>query len=111
MWKTLFELVRQVLRLAEEMQQNRADLKELQRGVRDLSHKAEQEVRDIRQEFARDVRELRTATERLAYELQRVSERDEAERQKLILQLENQMLRFERRLAPPKPADESIDKT
>lgn len=39
MWKTLFELVRQVLRLAEDMQRTRSDLKELQKEVRDLAHK------------------------------------------------------------------------
>lgn len=40
--------------------------------------------------------------QRLVYEIHRVGERDEHERDKMKLWLENQLLRFERRLQLPK---------
>lgn len=40
--------------------------------------------------------------QRLVYEIQRISEREMHEREKMQLRLENQLLRFERRLPPAK---------
>jgi len=51
-------------------------------------------VKDIRKEFAK----LTVIMERLAFEIQRVSDRETTEREKMALQLENEMLKFERRL-------------
>lgn len=76
MWKRLAELARLLFTFGEELQRNRADIKELQREVRDLT----------------------TAVQRLAYELQRSRENEAHEREKLTLRLENEMLKFERRL-------------
>lgn len=92
MWKQFFELMRQMLRLTEDTQQNRADLKELQKELRDFSVVVE-----------REIHELRRAVERLAYEIQRVSDRETSEREKLALELENRLLRAERGLPPAKP--------
>ena len=52
------------------------------------------EIKELREE----VRRLAAAFERLAFEIRRVSERDEHEREKLVLQLENRLLRFEKLL-------------
>ena len=76
MWKHLFALVVRGWNLFEETAQNKAALKELQLEVEQLTDKVQL----------------------LAFELQRVAERDAHEREKLALRLENELLRFERRL-------------
>jgi hypothetical protein len=50
----------------------------------------------------RELEETNAFANRLAFELQRVSEREQQEREKLMLKLENALLRFERTLPPPK---------
>lgn len=50
------------------------------------------------QEIRKEVRELTKTVERLAYEIHRVSEKNDHEREKLALRLNNELLRFERRL-------------
>lgn len=76
MWKHLFALVVRGWNLFEETAQNKAAIKELQLEVEQLTDKVQL----------------------LAFELQRVAERDAHEREKLALRLENELLRFERRL-------------
>lgn len=44
------------------------------------------------------VKDLATAFGRPAYEIRRVGDKDESEREKLVLRLENELLKFERRL-------------
>ena len=51
-------------------------------------------MKEIRKEFTK----LSVVVERLLFEIQRVSDRETAEREKMALQLENEMLKFERRL-------------
>lgn len=51
-----------------------------------------------------ELRRLTAAVERLAYEIHRVSERETSEREKLILQLENRLLKSEKPLPPWKPS-------
>ena len=43
-----------------------------------------------------------SAVERLAYEIHRVSDKEGHEREQLALRLENELLKFERRLPPAK---------
>ncbi len=83
MWQKLSDLARSVLTFGEALQQNRADIKELQHEVRQLS----------------------MALQLLAREVQHTRESEKQEREKIILQLENQLLRFERRLPPGKDDD------
>jgi len=99
MLKDLFELLRQMLRITEDTQQNRQDIRDLKAELRDVARKSEQENRDLRDE----VRDLRSAVERLTYEIKRVDDHGTAEREKLVLLLENQLLKFERALPPAKP--------
>jgi hypothetical protein len=47
--------------------------------------------------------------QRLVYEIHRVGERDDHEREKIKLWLENQLLKFERRLQMPKQDDAEKD--
>lgn len=83
MWNKFFELARWVLLLTENTQKVRADLNALQQDFKRHVEKSETEDR-----------ELRAALERLAYEVRRVSEHDEHEREKLLLRIENQLLRL-----------------
>jgi predicted nucleic acid-binding Zn-ribbon protein len=84
MWKHLLDLLRNLLTLTRATEENRA------------------EIKDPRQEL----RSLASAVERWAYELRRATDHEKHERENLALQLENELLRFERRL-PAKHGKES----
>lgn len=78
MWKEILTTAKRLILLEENTKRNHEEIQEIRKQVRDL-----------------------TATVgRLAYELHRVSEKDEHEREKLALRLDNELLRFERRLSP-----------
>jgi Arc/MetJ-type ribon-helix-helix transcriptional regulator len=62
MWKDLFDLVRHALRLAEDNQQTKAELKELQREVRELTRRSEREALEIRHETALQLQAMQTST-------------------------------------------------
>lgn len=66
--------------LAEELKQNR------------------EEIKEVRQEL----RQLVEIVARLDAEFHAAEKYEETERKNLILQLQNELLRFERRLPPPK---------
>jgi predicted nucleic acid-binding Zn-ribbon protein len=80
MWKQILELAKRLFMLAEDTKRNR------------------DEIRELREE----VRRLTGAVERLAYETRRVSDKEGHERKQLALRLENELLKFERRLPPAK---------
>ncbi len=90
MWKYLIEFTKAVFFLQRDTQQNKDDIKKCEHNT----EKLQQDVKEIRQEFAK----LTVIVERLAFEIQRVSDRENSEREKMALQLENEMLKFERRL-------------
>ncbi len=63
------------------------------------------EIKELREELD----DLTSAVERLAYEVRRGQENETHEREKLLLRLENELLKFERRLpgkADPDPKGE-----
>lgn len=76
MWDKILETITKVITLTKQSDQNSSDIKEIQR----------------------EVRELHSWLERLAYEIQKTREEDRHEREKLALRLENELLKFERRL-------------
>ena len=78
MWQRLSDLAKTLITFGETLQQNRADIKELQQEVRRLS----------------------TALQLLAREAQHTREAEAKEREMLELQLENAFLKFEKRLRP-----------
>ena len=80
MWKQVAESLKQLLLLTERTQQNRREIKELRQEMRDHAK----------------------AVERLTYEAQRSRDQEAHEREKIALRLENEMLRFERRLPEAK---------
>ena len=71
MWKSLYELVRTMVHLSEHVQEDREEIKEIRKDLRDLT----------------------LAVERLSAHVVHVSEREERERAMLLLQLENGLLR------------------
>ena len=80
MWKQILELAKRLFMLAEDTKRNRDEIKELRE----------------------EVRRLGSALERLAYEIRRVGDKESHEREQLALHVENELLKFERRLPPGK---------
>ena len=76
MWDKFWDLLTKTITLSKQTDQNTNDIKELQR----------------------EVREIHTWLERLAYEVKRTRDDERHEREKLSLRLENELLKFERRL-------------
>lgn len=72
-----------VLTLAKDLEQNRADIKELRR----------------------DFMNLAMTVQRLSDEIKLNSQQESGERENLALKLENDMLKFERRLSQVKASD------
>ena len=87
MWRQFYDYAKQLMGLAEKTEKNIADIKE------------------IRQEL----KELTAAVQRLAYEVHRNQENEAHEREKMVLRLENALLRFERRLPPSRPSADEAD--
>jgi predicted nucleic acid-binding Zn-ribbon protein len=83
MWKQIYEALKQLLLLTQQTERNRAEIKELRQELDDLT----------------------SAVERLAYEVRRSGENETHEREKLVLRLENKLLKFERRLHGKAEAD------
>ena len=73
-----------VLTLSKDLEQNRADIKELRR----------------------DFLGLTLTVQRLADEIRLSSQKESSEREKLVLKLENEMLKFEQRLPPAKSSED-----
>jgi hypothetical protein len=75
MWQKLYEFGKQLLTLKNQVDKNTQDIKELRQ----------------------DLKELTSLVQKLAYKLDRNSENDAHEREKLMLRLENALLKIERR--------------
>ena len=76
MWDKIWDLLTKIVTLTKQTDKNTEDIKELQR----------------------EVREIHSWLERLAYEIHKTRDEDRHEREKLALRLENELLKFERRL-------------
>ncbi|HEY0019766.1 MAG TPA: hypothetical protein VGC13_25920 [Longimicrobium sp.] len=76
MWKSFYDMVRTLFRLSEDVQQDREEIKEIRKDLRDLT----------------------LIVERLAAQVVHVGEREERERAMLVLRLENGILRSQRGL-------------
>lgn len=87
MLRAIVEVTGNVLRLGQELKQNREEIKEIRKELRDAV----------------------AATERLALAMERLEERERHAREKLVLQIQNVMLRERPVLAlaePVRGADE-----
>ncbi len=98
MFKQLLDLTAKLFFLARDVQENKTDIQDIKQKIGGLQ--------DDMKDLQREVQELARGLERLAYEIRRVSDTDAHERKVLSLQLENDMLKFERRLPNPKDKEE-----
>lgn len=90
MWKQVYEYARDWLTISREVQENKTDIKDVKQEVR--------EIRDELQILRDDFTKLVFLVQKFSFDIQEVSNREESERKNLALQLENEMLKFERRL-------------
>lgn len=84
MWKSLLDYFARLFKLADATEQNKTEIKEIQRELRDLTATVQylfHEVRSARQDQRHDM-------------------------EKLVLRLENELLKFERKLPPSKHGKE-----
>jgi Skp family chaperone for outer membrane proteins len=88
MWKKLYEVLSRLFALTQKVERHDKEILGLQQEMKDLS----------------------AVAQRLIYEIQRLNDRETHERDKMQLRLENQLLRFERRL-PPAGRDEDNTET
>ena len=98
MWKSFFDLVREMFLLSESTKSNRTDLTGLQKEFKDFTTKTESEFQ-----------QQKTINQQILFELQRLNEkiddlqnREATERRMLQLEVENFLLKASRQL-PPKP--------
>lgn len=87
MWKKLYDIANLLFNFGQDLRQNRADLKQLQNEVKELSSVTQNEVI-----------QLRETIQRLAYEIQRVEENAVHEREKQDLRHEVEKLRASQQL-------------
>jgi predicted nucleic acid-binding Zn-ribbon protein len=90
MWKDILQFGKDLVLLSRETQENKADIKKCE----DRTEVLEREVDALREDFNKLVH----LVHQLSYDIEKVSSREEAAREKMALQLENEMLKFERRL-------------
>ena len=83
MWKQFYDFASQILNLTRRTEQNLAQIQELQKDFAKIST---------------TVADMKETLQRVIYELHQVSENDRHEREKMALRLENELLKFERRL-------------
>ncbi len=102
MFKQLIDITAQIFFLAKDTQQNKADIKDVKQQAKDIQN----DVNDLR----REVQDLARGFERLAYEIRRTSETEAQKRKYLALQLENALLKFERRLPSERPSADEREK-
>ena len=84
MWQKLLELFRSQVFLARDVQENKENIARLRQEFDELSDL----VQRLQYELSGEIRGLR--------------EEERHEREKLVLRLENALLKFERQLPPPK---------
>ena len=88
MWKEASEAIAKVFSLARDVEQCKTDIEELRTCRREL-----RELRREQREGQREMQRLTSLVEHFIY-------KSENEREKLTLQLENTLLKMERRLPP-----------
>ena len=90
MWSDIFSAVKQLFVLNEQTQLNKEDIKEHSRKFKELE--------DTVNNLSSLVKLLAHDNLRLREEIQSIRREESSERKNLALRLENEMLKFERRL-------------
>ncbi len=99
MWKGILEALLQIVRLTADTQQNRQDIKALEKRLLEFAAATEAKIHELVIANERLSNEFR----RLADELKSQRAYEEYERKILKLELETHLLRQERGLPPAKP--------
>lgn len=97
MWNDIFSSVKQLFVLNEQTQLNKEEIKELRRNFKDIEDKVNN-LSSLVSLLAHD-------NIRLREEIQNSRREEAKERENLALRLENEMLKFERRLPPGDTTD------
>lgn len=90
MWKQILEFARDIFLLQRDMQQNKDEIKECKQELKE----ARRETKELQTEFNK----LLLLVQKLNSDVQHVAEKEEGERAQIKLELENALLKFERRL-------------
>jgi chromosome segregation ATPase len=98
MWKQLLEIAKQVFALTRKAQQHESDIELLQQELKEVR----QEIQSLRQEMYM----LARLFERTTSDNQHHRESMNLEHKNLLLQMENTLLKFERRLPPTRSTEE-----
>ena len=98
MFKQIAEIASQLFGITRDIRQSKDDITALESEVKELR----QDVTLLREQLNKQSSDLTRAIERLAFEISRVRDSDIHEREKMALQLENALLKFERRLPSSK---------
>ena len=83
MWKQFYEWVEHLFLLSRDTRRNRVDIRE---------------IREVLHRLTRSVQELEIETSHIRQQVEYIRALDASEREKMVLRLENEMLRLERRL-------------
>jgi chromosome segregation ATPase len=83
-WRKIYDFGKQLFALTQKTENNQKEIAELRQEVKDLT----------------------AAVQHLYYEFQRLNDNMRHEHEKTLLKMENQMLRFERRLPSAKDEEE-----
>ena len=83
MLKPAFDFGKQILSLVKDVQQCKSDIKDIS-----------QELKETRQEL----RDLSDSVRSLAFQVQRIEDNERHEREKLVLRLENALLRHQQEI-------------
>lgn len=97
MWQQILTAVKQVLSLTRDTQQNKDDIKALRESDKE-SQRRDVELQQAMNEQQLGMTQMTHFAERVIYELQRTRETAEADKKMLRLEMENSLLRAERRL-------------
>jgi septal ring factor EnvC (AmiA/AmiB activator) len=98
MWLKLVDFARHIFNFGQETRRHSEDIKELQREVR--------QVTAALQHLAYEHQRVLDALDRMKENNQHLQQSEAQERDRIALRLENEMLKFERRLPPAKRDDE-----
>ncbi len=90
MWTKILEYAQTLIFLQRETQQNKADIKDCEQTVKENGR----DIEKLRAEF----NQLLLLVQKMSFEIENIDRREQSERREMALKLENEMLKFERRL-------------
>ena len=90
MWTKILEYAQTLIFLQRETQQNKTDIKDCEQEIKDNKR----DIEKLRAEF----NQLVLMVQKLNFNIETIRDKEQNEREKMTLQLSNEMLKFERRL-------------